>query len=90
MVLDAEADGELLACGEVLVDGLIGSESGAGVDLRALLSNRKGALGFELFRSAKAAVGFALGKQALGVLGIDMQPLGLAVGAVVAGCAGHR
>ena len=40
------------------------------------------ALGFELFRGAEAAVGLALGEQLVGVGAVDVEALGLAVGAV--------
>ncbi len=51
-----------------------------------MLGRRLRALGLQLLRRAEAAVGFALGQQPLGVLGVNVQPLRLAVRAVVALC----
>src|SRR5580704_14872340 len=72
MVFYFQADGELLAFGEVALDrGSVEGAAAPGVDLRAVCGSGQGALGFELFRSAKATVGFAFSKKTLSVLGID-------------------
>lgn len=83
VVSNTEADGIWLAGGQILVDGfLVQGAAAAGVDLSAMLAGGEFSLGFEVLRGAEAAVGFAFRKEALGVLGVDGEALGLAVGAV--------
>ncbi len=82
---DLEPDGEGPARGQVFLDLLRRqSPAAAGVDLRTVLGGGQFALGFQLLRGAEAAVGLALGQQALGVLSVDLQPFGLAIGAEIA------
>ena len=56
----------------------------AGVDLRLMGPDGRGLFLRQLLGRAEAAVGLALGQQLLGVLGINLQPLGLAIRANVA------
>ena len=52
------------------------------IDLLAMLGCGLLALGFQFFRRAETAVGLAFGEQLLGVRAIDVEALGLAIGAV--------
>jgi len=91
VVLNAEAHGERLSGGDVAGDGfLVQRAAAAGVDLGAMFRGGQFALGFKLLRRAEAAIGFARGEELFGVRGVEVKPLGLAVGAVsaLAGLAG--
>jgi hypothetical protein len=85
MVFDAQANRKWLAGGDIPLDGRrVELEAAAGVDRCPMLRDRQQALNLKFIRSAEAAVGLAFRQQALGVLGVNLQPLGLAIGPVLA------
>jgi hypothetical protein len=53
--------------------------------MRLVLGHGQEPLGLEFIRSAETAVGLAFREQPFGVLGVDGQALGLAIGSEVAG-----
>ena len=80
-IFDAQANGEGQSGCEVLVDFIGGQvAAAAGVYLRAMLGGGLAALGLQLFWRAEAAICLAFVQQALRVLGVNVQPLGLAIG----------
>src|ERR1700678_500874 len=86
VVFNAEANGVGLAVGEILVHGARRERAAAaGVDMRLVLGHGQEALGLQFIRSAETAVGLAFREQPFGVLGVDGQAFGLAIGAEVAG-----
>ena len=81
MVFDSEANSVGLALGQVLGDSVVRKRAAAaGVDLRKIGGGGLGALGFEFLGGAEAAIGFAVSEQALGMLRVDGETLGLAIG----------
>ena len=82
VVFNLQPDGEGLACGKILLNlRWRQTPAAAGVDLRAVFGLGLLPLGLQLRFRAETAVGLALGQQLLGVLGVNLQPRGLAVGA---------
>ena len=89
VIFDFQADSKGLVRGKLLIDLFRGEGAALSrVDLRAVFGGGLAALLFQLFRSAEARIGFAFAQQLLGVLGVDIQPLRLAVGTVAAGFRG--
>ena len=85
MVFDFETHGVGLVGGKIVFDCFLRKIAAlAGINLRAVFGCGLFALSFQLFRGAEAAVGFALVQQLLGVSGVDIEALRLAIGAVCA------